>query len=113
MDGDMDDEMIQYLLSIGALYWAFENDEGEDIYRLTPEARELIPNLYDEHVKDFNGIVFSLWNQNMLNLVFDEEGEPLISLNENSTNEEMISNLDKKEQEAMREIIFVYKMKEE
>ena len=105
--------MIQYLLSIGALQWAFTNEDGEEIYRLTPDAKELVPNLYDEHIKDFNSIVFSLWNKNMIDLTFDEDGEPLIGLNENSINEEMIVDLDKNEKEALKEIVFVYKMKEE
>lgn len=110
-DGKLDDELIQYLLSIGALHWAFTDEDGEEIYRLTPEAQELVPNLYEEHVKEFNVKVFSLWEQNMIDLVFDEQGEPLISINENSVNEKMIKKLKKDEREVLKEIVFVYKKK--
>lgn len=113
MGGSMEEELVQYLLSIGALEYVFDDEDGEAIYRLTPEAKDLVPDLYEEHMKDFNSVVFSLWSKNLINVVFDEDGEPLIGINDNTTNENMIKELDKQEREAIQEILFVWKKKSE
>jgi len=109
----MDDEMVEYLLSIGALEYVFTDEDGEPIYRLTPDAKDLVPDLYEEHMKDFNSVVFSLWQKDLVDLVFDEGGEPLIGINNNTTDPEMIEMLDRQEKEAIEEILFVWKKKSE
>jgi hypothetical protein len=75
----MDDEMIQFLKSIGALE---DNDDGT--YRLTDEAQEYVPDMVKTHEAHFNNDVFSLWINGMLELVFDEDGDPMIDLSEDS-----------------------------
>jgi len=113
MGGSVDEEMIQYLISMGALEYVFDDEDGEPIYRMTPEARDMIPDLYDNHIQDFNAMVFSLWTKNMIDVVFDEMGDPMVSLNDNSENKEMVDKLDKEEREVLKEIIFVWKKKSE
>lgn len=109
----MEEELVQYLLSIGALEYVFTDEDGDPVYRLTPEARDLVPDLYDEHMKDFNSVVFSLWSKNLIDVVFDEDGEPLIGINENTTDLQMTQGLDRAEKEALQEILFVWKKKSE
>ena len=109
----MEEELVQYLLSIGALEYVFTDEDGDPVYRLTPEARDLVPDLYDEHMKDFNSVVFSLWSKNLIDVVFDEDGEPLIGINQNTTDQEMTKSLDRAEKEALQEILFVWKKKSE
>ena len=109
----MEDELIEYLLSIGALEYVFTDEDGDPIYRLTPEAKDLVPDLYEEHMKDFNSVVFSLWSKNLVDVVFDEDGEPMIGLNANTDNAEMIKKLDKQEKEVLQEILHVWKKKSE
>ena len=75
----MDEEMIQFLKSIGALE---DNDDGT--YRLTDEAQEYVPNMVKTHEAHFNNDVFSLWMNDMLELVFDEDGDPMIDLSDDS-----------------------------
>lgn len=109
----MEEELVQYLLSIGALEYVFTDEDGDPIYRLTPEAKDLVPELYEEHMKDFNSIVFSLWSKNLIDVVFDDDGEPLVGINENTTDSEMTKDLDRVEKEALQEILFVWKKKTE
>jgi hypothetical protein len=108
MGGNVDEELIEYLVSIGALEYVFTDDEGGYIYRLTPDAKELVPDLYEDHVKDFNSSVFSLWNYGLIDIVFDDDGEPLISLNENTEYKDMRDKLYKKELDVLKEIVFVW-----
>ena len=75
----MDEEMIQFLKSIGALE---DNDDGT--YRLTDEAQEYVPDMVKTHEAHFNNDVFSLWMNDMLELVFDEDGDPMIDLSDDS-----------------------------
>lgn len=111
-DGKLEDELIEYLLSIGALEFSFFDDDGSKVYKLTPQAKELVPNLYDEHIKDFNSKVFSLWNREMLDLSFDDDGDPLIAVNQNSYDEEKVKGLEKNEKEVLTEIIAVWEKKQ-
>jgi predicted ATP-grasp superfamily ATP-dependent carboligase len=109
----VEEEMIQYLISIGALEYVFDDEDGEPVYRLTEEAKDLVPDLYEEHMKDFNSVVFSLWSKNLVDVVFDEDGEPMIGLNVNTDDLEMIEELDKQEKEVLEEILHIWKKKTE
>lgn len=113
MGGNVEEELVEYLLSIGALEYVFDDEDGEPIYRLTPDAKDLVPELYEEHTKDFNSVVFSLWRKNFIDVVFDEDGEPLIGINDNTINEDMVKELGREEREALQEILFVWKKKSE
>lgn len=113
MGGNMDEEMIQYLISIGALEYVFDDEDGEPIYRMTPEAKDFVPDLYDDHIQDFNAMVFSLWTKDMIDVIFDEEGDPMVSINENSENKDLVKDLDREEREVLREVVFIWKRKEE
>lgn len=105
--------MIQYLLSIGALEHVFDDEDGDPVYRMTPEAQDMVPDLYEEHIKEFNVVVFSLWEKEMLDVTFDEDGSPMIGINENSLNEEMYDKLERDEREALQEILIIWKRKSE
>lgn len=111
MGGNMEEELIQYLLSIGALELVSEDSNKNPIYRLTEEAKDLVPELYQEHMKDFHMAAFSLWSKGLINIVFDDAGEPLIGLNENSANFEKTKDLPKNEKRALQEML-VYWEKE-
>ena len=107
----MEQDDIEYLLEIGALEFVHVDQNGDNVYRFTDTARKLVPEIYDAHMKEFNNIVFSLWNKNLIDVVFDEEGEPLISINENSFNSEEIQELDEEERDGLEEIIMSWNEK--
>jgi hypothetical protein len=113
MDGKMDKETIEYLLGIGALEFCFVDENGEDVYKMTKEAATLVPEIYGEYMKNFNYLIFSLWNKDLIDVVFDESGEPLIGVNENTYNEELRLDISQEEREVLEEIIYTWKEKEE
>jgi hypothetical protein len=100
----MDDDTVEYLLSIGAIEFDSMGEDGEPRYTFTEEAKKLVPEIYKEHMKDFNALVFSLWSKDFIDVVFDEEGEPLISISENSLDPDKYRELDNEEFEALLEI---------
>lgn len=107
MDGSSDKETIEYLLSIGAIEFAFVDENGENVYRMLPSAKEIVPDLYEKYIKSFNASVFSLWTKDALEVVFDEHGEPMVGINENSINEYFVSHLSNHEKEVLKEIISI------
>jgi hypothetical protein len=106
---DLDDELIEYLLALGVLEYQLKDEDGNPIYRLTKEAEDLVPEIYKTHMQEFNAGIFSLWTKDMIDIVFDEDGDPMIGLNENSENSEKISYLDKKDRNTLAEITFIWK----
>lgn len=97
--------MIKYLLSIGALEYSFTDDDGEPVYRFTENARNLVPDIYEEQMEDFSAIIFELWNKGVIEIFFDEDGDPIIGLNEKTNDPSVFSNLDKEQKQALKEIL--------
>jgi hypothetical protein len=110
MAGEMDKDDIEYFLSIGALEFSCVNERGEEIYSLTDKAREIAPELYLEQMKNFNEIIFSLWRKDILEITFDEDGEPMISITKGKE-EFDISDLDEEEQDIFEEILIAWNEK--
>jgi hypothetical protein len=112
MAGELDKDEIEYFVAIGALEFSHINANGEEIYKLTDKAEELAPEFYEEQVSDLNSTVFSLWNKGIIDVVFDDDGSPLISLNEDTSNLLRTIDLDDHEQDVMAEIILSWYLKE-
>jgi hypothetical protein len=100
----VDEEIIEHLVKIGALEFDGINEEGEKIYKFTKDAKDLVPGIYGEQMKDFNFNVFSLWSKNIIEVVFDESGEPLIGVNESSYDEKQYDKLNVEELLTLSEI---------
>ncbi len=101
---NMDNEMIEFLKSLGAI-----EDAGGGNYRLTDKAEEFVPEVVKTHEAQFNNDVFSLWMNGMLELVFDEDGDPMIDLSDDSKNEELKKErLTKQEASTLEMILFQY-----
>jgi hypothetical protein len=93
-----DDEVnkfIDFLVEMGVLKpMGFNVDIGEDLFIITEEAADIIPEIPKIREKETNQAIFELWQRNMLDVVFDEEGMPMVSLNKNSTDKEKIEEID-------------------
>ena len=76
-------EMMEFLKSIGAI------EEVDGGFRLTEAARDTVPDMVKKHEAHFNNDVFSLWMNDMLDLNFDQDGEPMIDLSDISRDKEM------------------------
>lgn len=113
MAGELDKEDIEYFLAIGVIQFSHVNHNGEEIYRLTEKAKELAPDFYEEQMKDINSVIFSLWNKGMINIVFDDNGEPLIGLQSDTGELLQKIDLDEDEHDVMEEIILSWYSKYE
>lgn len=98
--------LIQFLIEMGILNPIGYNENlNDEMYILTDKASSLLPELSKLHEKETNSVIFNLWQLNMLDVVFDENGEPLVSLNKNSTDEEKIKEIEDEELRNQLKII--------
>ena len=100
-----EDEIINSLILSGGLeVAALDEDTGEMLYSFTPKIQELMPELYDEHIRGVNSEVMNLWEKGFLNLDLFEK-DPIITITPKALNKEEIQGLSKQERWSLFEII--------
>lgn len=107
----MDDEqdIVEYLLSIGALEEAgVDADSSEPLYRLTEKSEEFIPEFTELFYQEFSNHVFLLWQQEFIDVIFDDEGEPMISPNEKAFDEDTWDTLNIESVFVLRQIVAIF-----
>ena len=106
-----EDEIINSLILSGGLeVAALDEDTGEMLYSFTPKIQELMPDLYDEHIRGVNSEVMNLWEKGFLNLDLFEK-DPIITITPKALNKEEIQGLSKQERWSLFEIIRLLKRK--
>lgn len=72
---------MEFLLEHGLIEIYGVDSITEDItYTMTDKCREVMPELFEEHMKHINQIAFDLWEKGYIEMNFDEEGTPLVML---------------------------------
>jgi hypothetical protein len=97
-------DAIDYLLLNGGLeVVGLDSDNGEFLYAFTPKIKELMPELYEEHIGDVNKNVLKLWEMGYLEIDFMQQ-DPVITLGAKAFNLEEVSKLSKDDQWHLNEI---------
>jgi hypothetical protein len=106
-----DSELINELILDGGLeVSAIDQDTGEILYSFTPKIKELMPDLYQEHIQTVNKEVMNLWEKGFLEIdLFNTD--PIITITEKALNKKNIDTLSKQEQWSLLEIIRLLKHK--
>ena len=100
-----EDKIIDDLILNGGLeVAALDEDTGEMLYSFTPKIQELMPDLYDEHIRGVNSEVMNLWEKGFLNLDLFVK-DPIITITAKALNKEEIKGLSKQERWSLFEII--------
>ena len=100
-----EDKIIDDLILNGGLeVAALDKDTGEMLYSFTPKIQELMPDLYDEHIRGVNSEVMNLWEKGFLNLDLFVK-DPIITITAKALNKEEIQGLSKQERWSLFEII--------
>jgi hypothetical protein len=99
-----DQDAIDYLLLNGGLeVVGLDSDSGEFLYAFTPKIKELMPELYEEHINDVNKNVLKLWEMGYLEIDFMQK-DPVITLSAKSFDLSEVSKLSKDDQWHINEI---------
>jgi len=103
-DDDAISQIIDDLILEGGLEVAGVDPEtGEMLYFFTPKVKELMPDLYNDHLNFINDELMALWEKGYVDIDFFKD-DPLISLNEKAYNQEEVNRLSKQEKWSIQEL---------
>jgi hypothetical protein len=111
MAGEISKEDIEYFVAIGVLEFSYIDENGDHIYSLTDKAKEIAPEFYENQMKTLNATVFSLWNKGIIDVIFDESGDTMIALNEDTAELLKTIDLDEHEHTVIEEILISWHLK--
>lgn len=105
-------EIIDHLILAGGIEVAgVDPESGEMLYSFTPKVKEIMPELYDDHLNFVNAELMVLWEKGYVDIDFLKD-DPLISLNEKSYNPAEVRKLSKQERWSLQELKRVVKSQE-
>lgn len=101
---------IEFLISLGVIK-AVGNDphDGAMLYNFSEDVEDFLPGINAIQMEELNNAIFELWNLELIDVAFDENGDPLVALNENSFSAEKTKVIDDPELErTLRMIIWAF-----
>ena len=99
-----EDELINNLILQGALEVAgVDSENGELLYAITPKMKEVMPDIYEDHIKTVNRDLLNLWEKGYENIDFFLP-DPVVTISEKGLDKSEISKLNKPEIWALEEV---------
>lgn len=99
-----DKQIIEMLVLSGALQMAGINeDTGEILYQFTPKLKEVMPDLYNEHLNYVNAEIMRLWEQGFVNVDLMSDN-PIVTLAAKALDQNEINKLSDSDKWAIEEI---------
>ena len=99
-----DKQIIEMLVLSGALEMAGINeDTGEILYQFTPKLKEVMPDLYDEHLNYVNAEIMKLWEKGFVNVDLMSDN-PIVTLTEKAFDPNEVEGLSSSDKWAIQEI---------
>ena len=98
-----EEAFIMLLAEGGIKFMGYDESTQEKMYVFTPKIKELMPELYQEHLNLVNAEVMNLWEKGFLNLDLFAT-DPLISLTDNAFLPEELVKLSPEELWSLEEI---------
>jgi hypothetical protein len=74
------DDALDYYIEIGVVEVSGIDEEGEFIFKVTPKAKELAPQLWEAHEKHVDEVLLGLFEEGLLNVSYNENLEAHIEL---------------------------------
>jgi hypothetical protein len=99
-----EDELIKNLILQGALEVAgVDSETNELLYAITPKMQEVMPDMYEDHLKTVNRDLLNLWEKGYVNIDFFLP-DPVVTISEKGLDKTEISKLTKHEIWALEEV---------
>ena len=96
--------IIDKLILNGAMEMAgIDSKTGEILYQFTPKLKEVMPELYNEHLNFVNAELMRLWEKGFVNMDLMSDS-PIVTLSEKAFNEEEMSSLSDQDKWAIQEV---------
>ena len=88
-----DQDIMDYLILNNALeVVAVDSKTGELLYSFTPKIKEIMPDLYEEHMNSVNSDILSLWERGYVNIDFLLD-DPKITITNKALDKNELSKL--------------------
>lgn len=101
---EIEDKIIEDLIISGALQFAgIDEQTGEMLYSFSNEIKTIMPELYNEHLKNVNKDIMFFWEQGYLDVDLFEDN-PTVSLTNKGINEENLEALTNDQKRSFNEI---------
>lgn len=101
---DREKEIMDRLVVAGAIQMAgVDAETGEILYQFTPKLKEVMPELYHEHMNYVNHELMGLWERGFVNMDLMSDN-PIVTLTEKAFNQEAIDGLSQSDKWAVQEI---------
>jgi len=102
-------EIIDHLILEGGIEVAgVDPESGEMLYAFTPKVKEIMPELYNDHLNFVNDELMVLWEKGYVDINFLMD-DPLISLTAKSYDPDELQKLSKQEKWSLQELKRVVK----
>lgn len=75
-------EKLEYYISIGAIEMSGIDEDGEFIYAITAQAKEVAPDLWEAHVAHIDDVLQKLYEDGFLDVEYDEDLNASFKLSE-------------------------------
>jgi len=99
-----EDRLIEDLILGGALEVAgIDSKTGEFLYNITPKLKDVMPDLYQDHIETVNKNMLILWEKGYLNIDFMND-DPLVTIADKGLDLKEIKKLSQEEIFALEEI---------
>ena len=72
---DYNNERIAYYLQIGAISFEGMDENGEIVYAISEDAKELAPELWKSHIEYVDRSLIELYEQGLIEIEYDENLE--------------------------------------
>lgn len=101
---DREKNIIDKLVVSGALQMAgVDTETGEILYQFTDKLKEVMPELYDEHLNYVNSELMRLWEMGFVNMDLMSDN-PIVTLSSKAFDDEEIKSLPAQDKWALAEI---------
>jgi hypothetical protein len=99
-----ENELIEELILKGALeVVGFDSDNKELLYAVTEKMKDVMPEIYEEHMNFVNKGMLDLWEKGFINIDMFEE-DPTVTLTEKASDKKELSKLTKEEYWSINEL---------
>jgi hypothetical protein len=107
-----DEEIIDKLLLENALeVVGIDKSNGEFLYAFTPKIKEVMPELYEDHLNFVNSEIMILWEKGYLNVDFLAD-DPAVTVTDKAFIQKELDKLSKQELWSLEEIKRLLKRRE-
>lgn len=101
---NFEDNMIDKLILDGALQPAgIDEKTGEMLYQFTPKLKEVMPELYNQHLNHVNSELMNLWEKGFVNMDLLSDS-PIVTLAPNAFDNKALSTLSESERWSIEEM---------